>query len=322
METDYLVINMIPREDLTIERTILEKYRYRVEQGSGNSVDELIQNAQKAHALIGSHQPYTRKVFEELKLLKIVALIGVGHDTVDLQAADDHGVRVTNVPDLITDPVADHTVGLVLALIRQIPQGFDMVKRGVWESQMWKWAPNVSKLSSLIAGIVGFGRTGQAVAKRLKAFGTRIIAFDPYVRQVAEPDVTLVGGLKDLLPRVDILCVHAFLSTETHNMIGEAELKSMKRTAILVNASRGALVNEAALHAALHHGWIAGAALDVLEPEPPSNDNPLLKSDRVIITPHVAFYSQESLIEQRKRTAEEVARALQGLPALHPLTKV
>jgi D-3-phosphoglycerate dehydrogenase len=186
---------------------------------------------------------------------------------------------------------------------------------------MWKWASNVSKLSSLTAGIVGFGRTGQAVAKRLKAFGTKIMAFDPYARQVAEPDVTLVGSLKDLLPRVDILCLHAFLSEETHNMIGEAELKSMKTTAILVNASRGALINEASLHAALCQGWIAGAALDVMEPEPPSNDNPLLKSDRVIITPHVAFYSQESLMEQRKRTAEEVVRALQGLPALHPLTK-
>ncbi len=322
MEPDCLIINMIPREDLAIERTILEKYGYRVEQGSGDSVEELIQNARNAHGLIGSHQPYTREVFEELKLLKIVALIGVGHDTVDLQAADDHGVRVTNVPDLITDPVADHAVGLVLALIRQIPQGFDMVKRGVWESRMWKWAPNVSKLSSLTAGIVGFGRTGQAVAKRLRAFGTRIMAFDPYVKHVAEPDITLVSSLKDLLPRVDILCLHAFLSEETRNMIGEAELKSMKRTAILVNASRGALVNEVALHAALHQGWIAGAALDVLEPEPPSSDNPLLKSDRVIITPHVAFYSQESLIEQRKRTAEEVVRALRGLPALHPLTKV
>ena len=321
MQPEYVVINMIPREDLVIERSILDKYGYRVEQGSGNSVEELIDNAREAHALIGSHQPYTRKVFEELKLLKIVALIGVGHDTVDLKAAEDHGIRVTNVPDLITDPVADHTLGLILALIRQIPQGFDLVKLGVWESRMWKWAPNVSKLSALTAGIVGFGRTGQAVAKRLKAFGTRIMAFDPYVKQVAEPDVTLFSSLKDLLPRVDILCLHAFLSEETHNMIGEAELKSMKRTAILVNASRGALIDEKSLYTALCQGWIAGAALDVMEPEPPTNDNPLLKSDRVIITPHVAFYSQESLVEQRRRTAEEVARALQGLPALHPLTK-
>ena len=321
MQTEYLVINMIPREDMVIERSILEKHGYRVEQGSGNSVEEVIQNARMAHALIGSHQPYTRRVFEELKLLKIIALIGVGHDTVELKAAEDHGIRVTNVPDLITDPVADHTLGLILALIRKIPQGFDQTTRGVWESRMWKWAPNVSKLSSLTAGIIGFGRTGQAVAKRLKAFGTRIMAFDPYLKQVDDPDVTLFSSLKELLPQVDILCLHAFLSNETYNMIGEAQLQSMKRTAILVNVSRGALINEKSLYTALCQGWIAGAALDVMEPEPPSNDNPLLKSDRVIITPHVAFYSQESLIEQRKRTAEEVVRALQGLPALHPLTK-
>lgn len=320
METQSLVMNMIPREDLLIERAILEPHGYRIEQGAGSSVEELIAQARTAHALIGSHQPYTRRVFQELTLLKIVALIGVGHDTVDLQAANDHGVRVTNVPDLITDPVADHTLALILALIRQVPQGFDRVIRGGWESQMWKWAPNVSKLSCLTAGIIGFGRTGQAVAKRLKAFGTRIVALDPYLKQLEDPDVTRVGSLRELLPAVDILCLHAFLSPETANMIGEPELRSMKRTAILVNASRGALVDEKALYTALCEGWIAGAALDVMEPEPPG-DNPLLKSDRVIITPHVAFYSRESLREQRQRTAEEVVRALQGLPALHPLTR-
>ncbi len=321
MPRRYLVVNMIPREDLNIERSILEELGYRVEQGSGDSVEELIQNAREAHAIIGSHQPYARKVFEELKNLKILALIGVGHDSVDLKAAEDHGVRVTNIPDLITDPVADHTLALILAIIRQIPQGFDQVKRGVWESRMWKWAANVPKLSSLTSGIIGFGRTGQAVAKRLKAFGTKIMAFDPYLKQVDDPDVTLVSSVKELLPKVDILCMHAYLSKETHNMIGEAELKSMKRSAFLINASRGALIDEKALYLALSQGWIAGAALDVMEPEPPSDENPLLKSDRVIITPHVAFYSQESLIEQRKRTVEEVTRALQGLPALHPLTK-
>lgn len=321
MQSGYLVVNMIPRENLDIERSILEKYGYRVEQGSGSSVDDLLQSARGAHALIGSHQPYTRAVLEKLKDLKIIALIGVGHDTIDLSAAEDCGIRVTNVPDLITDPVADHALALILAMVRQIPQGFDQVKKGIWESQMWKWAPNVSKLSSLTAGIIGFGRTGQAVAKRLKAFGTRIMAFDPYQKHVDHPDVALVGSIGELLPKADILCLHAFLSKETLNMIGEAELKSMKKTAIIVNVSRGALIDEKALFMALTEGWIAGAALDVLEPEPPLKDNPLLTSDKVIITPHVAFYSQESLLEQRKRTAEEVARALQGLPALHALTK-
>lgn len=321
MQSSYLVVNMIPRENLDIERSILGKHGYRVEQGSGNSEDDLLQSARGAHALIGSHQPYTRAVLERLKGLKIIALIGVGHDTIDLNAAEDCGIRVTNVPDLITDPVADHTVALALSLIRQIPQGFDQVKNGIWESQMWKWAPNVPKLSSLTAGIIGFGRTGRAVAKRLKAFGTTIMAFDPYLNHVDDPEVALVGSVRELLPKADIVCLHAFLSSETLNMIGEAELRSMKKTAFIVNASRGALINEKALFTALSQGWIAGAALDVLEPEPPLKDNPLLTSDRVIITPHVAFYSQESLLEQRKRTAEEVARALQGLPALHALTK-
>jgi D-3-phosphoglycerate dehydrogenase len=230
-------------------------------------------------------------------------------------------VRVTNVPDLITDPVADHTLALILGITRWIPHGNSLVKAGQWDNRMWTWAGYVPKLSALTAGIVGFGRTGRAVAQRLSSFGTRILVFDPYTKRESEVDVTFKDSLQEFLPDVDILTLHAYMSDETHHLIGERELRAMKPNSFVVNTSRGALINEAALHNALVENRIAGAALDVMETEPVPADNPLLKLDNVIATPHAAYYSRESLIEQRQRTAEEISRALRGLPPLHPLTK-
>jgi D-3-phosphoglycerate dehydrogenase len=321
MNEKYLVVNLIPRKELDIERAVLKKIGCRIVQGSGSTEQELIETAGGAHALIGSGQPLTRKVFENLQNLRAVALIGVGHDTVDLEAAEDHHIRVTNVPDIIADTVADHTLALVLAITRWIPQGDAIVRRGHWENQMWKWAGYVPKLGALTAGIVGYGNTGQAVARRLYAFGMKILVFDPYAKREVEQDVVYKDSLHDLLSEIDILTLHAFLSQETYHMIGERELRAMKETAFIVNTSRGVLIDETALHKALIENRIAGAALDVMETEPPPQESPLLKLKNVILTPHVAYFSRETLVEQRQRTAEEVSRALRGLPPLHSLTR-
>ena len=319
IEMKYKVVNLMPRDNLELERAILKKVGCEVIQGSGNTSKEIIETAKGANALIGSGQPIIREVLEALPKLRIVALIGVGFDKVDIKAATDNKVLVTHVPDIITDQVVNHTLALILSLIRRIPQGDKRVKAGIWESDMSRWAKPVPRLRGLTAGIVGFGRTGKTIGQRLKTFGLDIVVYDPYVRSETRPEVRFVSTLRELLKQSDIVTIHIFLSDETTHLIGEEELQVMKKTAFLVNTSRGPVVDEKALCQALTQGWIAGAALDVMETEPPREDNPLLRLENIIVTPHVAYYSDESVLEQRRRTAEEVSRALQGLPPLHPV---
>lgn len=315
----YKAVILKPRKSLEIERNILEEFNCSLIQGKGNTPEEIIETARGADALIASGNPINKEVIAALDKLKIIALIGVGFDTVDIKAASDNGIIVTNVPDLIAEIVADHAVALILSLIRRIPQADRMVRQGNWESDFSKWAKPVPKLRGLTTGIIGFGRTGREVASRLISFGFDIIAYDPYAKELPQTKVKIFDNLEDLLKKADVITIHVNFSKETNNLIKEEELKLMKETAFLINVSRGGVINEEALTKALTQGWIAGAALDVTKDEPPKNDNPLLKLENIIITPHIAYYSDESVIEQRKRTANEVARVIQGLPPLFPV---
>lgn len=320
----YKAFSLIPREDFSVERNILEKIDCELIGGASNEFttpERIIEKARDADAMIVSSQPVTKEVFQALNKLRIVALVGVGFDTVDTAAATESQVLVTNVPDVITEVVADHTLALVLSLIRYVPSGDRMVKGGLWVSRMGKWAKRVPKLRGSKAGIIGFGRIGKAVATRLQAFGLEIIAYDPYLSadSFERYHSKRANTLEELLKESDIVTVHTFLSKGTTHVIGEKELRVMKKNAFLINTARGIMIDEEALCNALTQGWIAGAALDVLEQEPPDPGNPLLKLDNVIVTPHVAYYSDETVVEQRIRTAEEVRRALQRLPPLNPV---
>ena len=318
-EIKFKVVNLnAAREDLNVERKILGEIGCEVTQGSGQSGEEIIRTARDAHALIGGGQPITRAVFDALHKLRIVSLIGVGFDTVDIAAATEKGVLVTHVPDLITDQVADHAIALILALIRRVAQGDRLVRENAWQSNMPKWAKPVPRLRGLTVGIIGLGRTGRNAASKLKAFGVHVIAYDPYVKTESD-GAKLVEKLDELLEQSDVVSIHVFLSSETKHLIGKRELQRLKPGSFLVNTSRGAAIDEGALFEALTQGWIAGAGLDVMEKEPPEQSNPLLKMDNVIITPHVAYYSDESVIDQRERTAEEISRLLRGQPPLHPV---
>jgi D-3-phosphoglycerate dehydrogenase len=184
------------------------------------------------------------------------------------------------------------------------------VKENRWD---WKSVQPISRLKDKTVGIIGFGRIGRKVAQRLKGFEVKILSYDPYVPEeiFREYGVEKVD-FETLIKESDIITVHTPLTDETRHMIGEKELRSMKREAILINVSRGGIIDEKALYKALKERWISGAGLDVLEVEPPSKDNPLLRLDNVIITPHMAWYSNKSLDEIRRKAAEEVARALSG----------
>jgi len=271
--------------------------------------DDIIRCCSDADGLLNQYAPITRRVIENLQRARIIVRYGVGVDNIDIKAATERGIFVANVIYDITD-VADHTLSLILSLSRKIIWADRNVKENGWD---WKSVQPISRLKDKTVGIIGFGRIGRKVAQRLKGFEVKILSYDPYVPEeiFKEYGVEKVD-FETLIKESDIITVHTPLTDETRHMIGEKELRSMKHDAILINVSRGGIIDEKALYKALKERWISGAGLDVLEVEPPSKDNPLLRLDNVIITPHMAWYSNKSLDEIRRKAAEEVARALSG----------
>ena len=253
--------------------------------------------------------PLGRRVVEALNRCRVIVRYGVGVNTIDLAAATEKGICVANVPDYCLDEVSDHALALLLNLARRITAADRLVKRGEWD---FKRAAPVRRLRGQTVGLVGFGNIPRILAAKLKPLGFRLIAHDPYVPRSAaeERGVTLVS-LDRLCREADIVSVHAPLTAETRGMIGREQLRSMKPRAYLVNTSRGPVVDEGALLEALREGWIAGAALDVVEEEPIRPDHPLLSMEQVILTPHMAWYSEEAMEELRTKAAEAVREVLQ-----------
>jgi D-3-phosphoglycerate dehydrogenase len=278
--------------------------------------DEIIARAGDADALIVSSSPMTRRVMSALKQLKVVVRTGVGYDVIDVPAATDLGIVAVNIPDIWTREVANHALALLLAWNRRIVTLHNEVKAGVWQSQ----PPGpLGALHGETVGIVGFGNIGKAFARRVAALETHVIAYDPYVddAQFSALGVERVSSLGELAARSDYVSVHTLLNAETRHLINEAFLRQMKPTACLINTSRGPVVDEQAIIRALQEQWIAGAALDVQEHEPPAPDNPLSHLDNVILTPHAAYYSTAAVAKVPQRCGEEVARVLTGQRPLH-----
>jgi D-3-phosphoglycerate dehydrogenase / 2-oxoglutarate reductase len=238
-------------------------------------------------------------------------------DIVDVEAAYEHGMVVTNVPDYALDEVADHSIALALMLVRRIPWYAAATRAGKWH---WNESKGpLHRLRDSTWGLVGFGRIAQNIARKVGAFHFRIVAYDPYVSQgfMATFGVEKVP-LEDLLARsdvVDVMCPH---TTETEHLVDEAALRRMKRTAVLINCARGKIVDNRALYKALSEGWIASAGLDDTEEEPAKldswkpADNPLFSLENCIVTPHVAYVSEGSLQECRRVAAENAKAVLLG----------
>ncbi|RYF73251.1 MAG: C-terminal binding protein [Comamonadaceae bacterium] len=271
-------------------------------------------SASEIEALVREHQPaailtcwaqVSAQAIAAAPDLKIVARLGVGLDNIAVDAATARGVWVTNVPDYCIDEVSDHAVGFVLAWTRGLLAFDRQVRNGQWDPA----GARLRRLSTLTCGIVGFGRIGRATAAKLAAFGCRLLAHDPY------PGPNTAGveaaSLDELLRQSDAVIVHAPLTASTHHLIDGARIAQMKRGALLVNVSRGGVVDTQALVQALESGQLSAVGLDVLEEEPAVPDT-LRTHAGAMVTPHVAFSSDASLIELRRRAAEEVVRVLQG----------
>jgi len=258
---------------------------------------------------------FSLKVIENLNKCRLIALTGIGYDNVDIAAATQKGICVANNPYYCLEEVSDHAMALILNCARKFYQVFPDMKSGKWSTQAdyLSALKPLHRLSGQTLGLIGFGNIARTLVPKAKAFGFRIIAYSPHV-----PDVLLKTfdvksvRLDQLLEESDFVSMHTSLTPETRHMMGLSQFKKMKQTAYFINTARGELVDEMALYTALSEGLIAGAGLDVLESEPPGQDNPLLKLNNVLVTGHFAYYSEESREELFRWPWEEVARVLRG----------
>lgn len=263
--------------------------------------------------------PITRAVLEALAPGALVIRYGIGYDNVDIKAARELGIAVSNVPDYGADTVADHAVTCALALLRKVKQLDSRIRSDGW------LRPNdlgsMPGFSETTVGLVGTGRIGRAVAARLSPFGFRVIAHDPFVAAAALEGTGITAvGLDTLLEESDVVSLHAPLTPENQRLINAATISQMRAGAMLVNTSRGGLVDEEALADALIDGRLGGAALDVFDPEPLAPESRLRKLENVLLTPHAAFFSDESLANLQRLAAEEAIRYLAGEKLRCPVT--
>lgn len=270
--------------------------------------EQALEAVKDADALvIRSSTQVDAELISVARKLKVIARAGVGVDNVDLNAATARGIVVMNTPDGNTISTAEYTFGLMLALARKIPYGFSSLAAGRWDRKSFTGV----ELKGKTLGIVGFGRIGQAVAKRAVAFEMNVITYDPYVSApVAESLGAKMVKLDELYAQADFITLHSVITDETREMINAETLAKMKKGVRIVNAARGALINEADLAEAIKNGHVAGAAVDVYTEEPPPADNPLIGLDNVIHTPHLAASTTDAQINVGFDAVQEVIDAL------------
>lgn len=294
--------------DLDIERSVLARYDAELVLPTGDDAKALETAAHGVDAIMTNWAKITAGVIDAAPGCQIIARLGIGLDNIDVRHATGRGILVTNVPDYCLTEVAEHTIAAVLALARKIHIYHANAQAGRYD--LAAGFP-LKRVAGQTLGIVGLGQIGRCVAKKALALGLKVIATS---RSQGNPmaNVAFVS-LDELLETSDFVSLHVPLTDETRGMIGTKSLAQMKPTAFLVNTARGGLVDPAALAAALAENRLTGAALDVQEPEPPDLSQPPWNDPRVIVTPHAAFYSDESVAELRRRVAEQVGTRLTGV---------
>lgn len=273
--------------------------------------EEVIEVAKDAHAILVRETPVTAKVLESFERCKIVARYGVGVDNIDLAYARRKKIYVSNVPDYGTEDVSDHAVALLLACIRSLLIRDQNLRSGNFELDI---CDDIYRTTGKSLGIIGFGKIARAFHRKWQGFlPSRVLIYDPFVaEEVIRENGAEKVELDTLLSQSDFISVHAPLTAETRHMIDAAALKKMKKTAILINTSRGPVIDEDALIKALQEGQILRAGLDVFEDEPIGADHPLVDMSNVILTSHVAWYSKDSAKDLQTGAAQEILRVLSG----------
>jgi D-3-phosphoglycerate dehydrogenase / 2-oxoglutarate reductase len=312
--------------DNDIERAILEPAGIQVIALQAKSEDDLFSAASDCHAMMNQYARVGARTIAAMKRCKVIARYGVGVDIVDVDAATKRGILVTNVRDYCTEEVADHAIALWLTLARKLPQFDRATHQGVWR---WQSGAPIQRIRGQIMGIVSFGKIGQSIAVRAREFGVRILVYDPYQKE----DVIAAHGARsvnkaELVSQSNIIMMQVPMTPETRHFLSAREFAAMQRGVIIVNTGRGPTIDNIALYAALRSGTVAGAGLDDPEEEPAKrsnwfpSENPLFSLANVIVTPHAAYYSEQSIRLARETAASEVRRVLTGQRPLNPVNNV
>lgn len=302
-----LISDKLADEGLEILKAVKD---FKVDCKFGLSPEELKAVIKDYHGLIiRSGTKVTSDILDAADQLKVIGRAGVGLDNVDLKAATKKGVVAMNTPSGNTTATAEHTMSMILALSRNIPQAYASMKAGKWDRSKFRGVELYGKK----LGIIGLGRIGSTVAKFAKAFGMEVLAYDPFLSmEIADQKGVAMVELEELISQSDYITVHTPKNAETKDLISDKEFDLMKKTARVINCARGGIINEEALTKALESGRIAGCALDVYEQEPLSPDSPLLKFDHCIVTPHLGAATSEAKVNVAIEIAESVRDALLG----------
>ena len=306
-----LYFNTNDQEDLEIENRIAAVYDLDVQIELVNHVpdEDLIERGRDANGIVAVYTPFDREAIERLPALEVISLQSIGTNTVDLTAAAEHGICVTNIPDYCVNEVAVHTMALALSCIRQIPRFNARVRSGNWEYS----DITLHRVRGLVFGMIAFGNIPREMVPMIRGMGMIPLVYAPTKseEEVAAAGAVKAADLETLLTQADIVSMHLPLKEDTKDFMGEKEFSLMKKSAYFINTSRGGVVDEEAAYHALSTGEIAGAALDVLKDERHFT-SPLLSLDNVLVTPHVGFYSEDSLLEARERAIIHVLDVLSG----------
>jgi D-3-phosphoglycerate dehydrogenase / 2-oxoglutarate reductase len=305
-----------PFPSLEPAERVLHPLGARLRMSASSAAKDILAAAGDADALMVCYAKLPGDLIRQLARCKVIGRTGLGVDNIDLPAARERHIAVTYVPDYCMAEVSDHVMALLLALARKVPFANGLVQSGRWE--MAAVAP-LHRLTGQTLGLVGFGNIPRALVPKAKAFGLRVLAHDPFVTRDAFASFGVEGiSFDELLDSSEFVSIHAPLTPQTRGMFNAGAFNKMKTGAQLINTARGPIVDEKALIEALDSGRIGGAALDVLETEPPPKDSPLTGRANVVLTPHTAFYSVEALEELQTKCATDIARVLSGQPPVYP----
>ena len=303
--TDYVWPNIEP------EKKVLSSIDAEIIVAPNSDENTLCSLAKDVDGILTCFAQVTEKVIRSAKKCVVIGRYGVGVDNISVSTATDLGIAVTYVPDYCMEEVSDHVIGLMLCWNRKIAFFDSDTKQNAWGHS--PLTMRIMRLKGKTIGIVGFGRIGKAVSQKAKSFGMNILTYDPFVSQTEAASFGVNStSLENLLQCSDFVSLHSPYTEETHNMIGQEQLDLMKSDSFLINCARGPLIDEEALFEALKSKNIAGAGLDVMVDSIPPSNHPLMKLDNILITPHISFISQESVLELEERAAEEVKSVLLG----------
>lgn len=321
MENSKIIICDCDHKDVNDEKAVFDAAGMGFQWLQCAAQEDVIEQCRGAVCFLNQYVRMDRKIFRAIPTLKCIVRYGVGVDNVNLSDASAYGVQVCNVPDYGTNEVADHALSLMLAVTRKIHLAANLTEQGVWD--YIRTVP-VRRFGCITVGLLGCGRIGQAFARRVHVLGCRVAAYDPAYGTPGFRRLDFVEymGRDEVLAQSDVVSLHLILDDGTAGMADEAFFSKMKDGSYFINVSRGGLVNEAALDAALASGKLAGAGIDVVCKEPLGRDSPLFHHRNVVVTPHMAWYSEEAAKDLKTKCAEEAVRFMRGEPVRCPVNRL